>query len=151
MTLPIESIGVDCMQSLERTGASERHSRAENGEEGRNNFLFPILRAAVSRVVAHLARSSISMAKRKERDCVQSSRGADGRTVLPTPYHLSQWYRDTKARFKRVKQAQTQTQTQATGSHGEICEASASARQWKLFHSLRLLLRLLYTCEPGLY
>ena len=40
-----------------------------------------------------------------------------------------------------------QAQAQATGSHGEICEASA--RQWKLFHSLCLLLRLLYTCEPG--
>ena len=44
-----------------------------------------------------------------------------------------------KARFTRVKQAQ------ATGSYGEICEASASARQWEFFHSSRLL----YTCEPG--
>ena len=68
--------GLDCTQSLSflvdrnsETGASERHSRAENGKEG------PILRAAVSRVVAHLARSSISITKRKERDNVQSSTG----------------------------------------------------------------------------
>ena len=46
----------------------------------------------------------------------------------------------SKARITRVKQAQE------IGSHGEICEASASARQWKLFHSLRLL----YAYELGL-
>ena len=74
---------VDCTQSLPflvhsnwETGASERHSRSENGEEGR---LFPILRAAVylahSSLAhgAHLARSSLSITKRKERDCVQST------------------------------------------------------------------------------
>ena len=52
-----------------------------------------------------------------------------------------------KARFTSVKQAQTQAQ--ATSSHGEICEASASARQWELFHFVRLLLRVLYTCDAG--
>ena len=60
---------LDCTQSLSflvhsnwETGASEWHSRAENG-----TLLTP-----VSRAVAHLARSSLSITKRKERDCVQS-------------------------------------------------------------------------------
>ena len=59
--------GLDCTQSLSflvhsnwETGASEWHSRSKNGEEGRKN----ILRAAVSRAVAHLARSSLSVTKR---------------------------------------------------------------------------------------
>ena len=59
---------------------------------------------------------------------------------VPTTHPSLEASPDPKARFTRVKQAQ------ATGSHGEICEASASGRQWKLFHSLRLL----YASEPGL-
>ena len=59
----------------------------------------------------------------------------------PTNYSLPHTCR---ARFTRVKQAETQAQA-TRGSHGEICEASASARQRRLFHSLCLLLRLLYT------
>ena len=49
----LEKRALDYTQSLSllvhsnwETGAIERHSRAENGEEGRN-FLFPILRAVV--------------------------------------------------------------------------------------------------------
>ena len=75
---------VDCTQSLSflvhsnwGTGASESHSRADNGEEGLFSSLFPILRAVVSRVIAYLARSSISITKRKEGDCVQSAPHVD--------------------------------------------------------------------------
>ena len=59
---------IDCTQSLSflvhsnwETGARESQSRAENGEEGHSSLAF-----------AHLARSSLSITKRKERDCVQS-------------------------------------------------------------------------------
>ena len=70
-------------------GASERHSRAENGEQGRKiNNLFSILSSPFSarpsttltpvlRVVVHLVRSSLSITKRKERDCVQTRLSTD--------------------------------------------------------------------------
>ena len=59
------------------TGAIERHSRAENGEEGRRRLSpFSAARPSssltpVSLAFSNLGRSSLSITKRKQRDCVQ--------------------------------------------------------------------------------
>ena len=64
---------------IERLGrARDRH--AENGEEEPSTLLTPVSRAA-----AHLARSSLSITKRKERDCLQSTTSAVSKDQCPKP------------------------------------------------------------------
>ena len=55
------------------TGASERHSRAENLPSSPFSARPSTSLTPVSRAVVHLARSSLSITKRKERVCVQST------------------------------------------------------------------------------
>ena len=96
----IANATLGCTQSLSflvhsnwGTGASERHSRAKNGEEGRKirnanekvavpSFSLPsspfsaqrsTSLTPVSQTVVHLACSSFSITKTKETDCVQSN------------------------------------------------------------------------------
>ena len=78
------------------TGASERHSRAENGEEARpSTSLTP-----VSRAIVHLACTSLSITKRKERGCVQSIPERNFRTGTRTGVNLYRYDSYTCAPFR---------------------------------------------------
>ena len=99
---------LDCTQSLSflvhsnwETGASERQSRPENGEEMKWRFpifspLFPILRAAFYLAHSSLARDRASrslqspITKRKKRDCVQST--SYWHSVFESLFRTSCWH-----------------------------------------------------------